>query len=67
MVENTEDNAATVKRTRRRAASRPAGPPVEGVTPEPVVTQSAEKPAKKAVKKPPVKAKKVAKKPQKAR
>ena len=51
MVENSEDNAATVKRTRRRAASRPAGPPVEGVTPEPVVTQSAEKPAKKAAKK----------------
>jgi ribonuclease E len=51
MVENTEDNAATVKRTRRRAASRPAGPPVEGVTPEPVVTDAAEKPAKKAAKK----------------
>jgi ribonuclease E len=51
MVENTEDNAATVKRTRRRAASRPAGPPVEGVTPEPVVTDAAQKPAKKAAKK----------------
>jgi ribonuclease E len=51
MVENTEDNAATVKRTRRRAASRPAGPPVEGVTPEPVVTDAVEKPAKKAAKK----------------
>jgi ribonuclease E len=51
MVENTEDNAATVKRTRRRAASRPAGPPVEGVTPEPIVTDAAEKPAKKATKK----------------
>jgi ribonuclease E len=51
MVENTEDNAATVKRTRRRAASRPAGPPVEGVTPEPVVTEAAQKPAKKTAKK----------------
>ena len=47
MVENTEDSTATAKRTRRRAASRPAGPPVEGVTPEPVVTEAAEKPAKK--------------------
>jgi len=54
MVENTEDSTATAKRTRRRAASRPAGPPVEGVTPEPVtadLTESAAKPAKKAAKK----------------
>lgn len=51
MVENTEDNAATVKRTRRRAASRPAGPPVEGVIPEPVVAEGVEKPVKKAAKK----------------
>lgn len=51
MVENTEDTTATVKRTRRRAASRPAGPPVEGVTPEPVVNEAAHKPVKKAAKK----------------
>ena len=51
MVENTEDTTATVKRTRRRAASRPAGPPVEGVTPEPVVNEAADKPVKKAAKK----------------
>ena len=60
MVENTEDSTASVKRTRRRAASRPAGPPVEGVTPEPVVTEAAHKPAKKAAKKT---AKKAAAKP----
>jgi len=53
MVENTEDTNAVVKRTRRRAASRPAGPPVEGVVPEPIaaeksVTQSPAKPVKKA-------------------
>ncbi len=51
MVENTEDSTATAKRTRRRAASRPAGPPVEGVAPEPVVAEAATKPAKKVAKK----------------
>jgi len=61
MVENTEDTNATVKRTRRRAASRPAGPPVEGVVPEPIAAEKAAaqataKPAKKAA------AKKTAKK-----
>ena len=66
MVDSTEENSATVKRTRRRAASRPAGPPVEGVTPEPVsadapVTEAAAKPAKKAAKKT---AKKAAAKPE---
>jgi len=60
MVENTEDTNATAKRTRRRAASRPAGPPVEGVTPEPVSQETAEKAsAVKAAERP---TKKVAKK-----
>ena len=54
-----EGNPATAKRTRRRAASRPAGPPVVTEAPAPVADQapakaprkSAEKPAKKSTRK----------------
>ena len=56
MVESTDNPGSEATETtapkRRRAAGRPAGPPVEGVTPEPITADDAaeKKPAKKAAK-----------------